>query len=150
MKPIRNLRPVAVTVISYLLLACAPLEILMMIDTLREGADGWKDPVFMTYSIASPIAHATSGLFMLRGANWARVLYFTACVPLIGLWLFQIGIAPALGMMPRVLVALLVSTRLLSQEANRFFTDRDTVFVRQRIQRGAKSEPISRDGKYDY
>ena len=150
MKPIRNFRPVAVTVISYLMLACAPLEILMLIDTLRDGADGWNDPVFMTYGIASPVVHATCGLFMLRGANWARILFFTACIPLIVLWLFQMGIAAALEMIPRVVVALLVSTRLLSQEANRFFTDRDTIFARQRIRGRKKSEPISQDVRYDY
>ena len=150
MKPIRNLRPVAVTVISYLLLACMPIEIWMLIDTIREGADGWNDPVFMTYGIASPIAHATCGIFMLRGANWARVLFFTACFPLIGLLFFQMGLATALGMIPRLVVALLLSTRLLSQEANRFFTARDTIFARQRNQGRKKSEPLSHDGRYDY
>ena len=87
---------------------------------------------------------------MLRGANWARILVFAACLPMLVYLFFTMDLATALGVMPRFVVAGLVSTRLLSRSANRFFTDRDTIFFRKAVQQPGKVEARPRDGSYDY
>src|SRR5689334_5034360 len=113
-------RPVSVTIISVLLLVMASFGIWLLIDALRGGEGSHSDPALIAYLAISPVIYAGCGIFMLRGANWARVLFFVLVIPALFV-LVLASIAGGVAMVPRLLFAVIISLSLLSRHANRFF-----------------------------
>ena len=156
----RRSRPFSVTITSSILLIYAALTLWVFIDVnFLKRTEGWDDPIMISYSLVSPFLCAASGAYMLRGANWARILFFTGCFPLFAA--FIVFMMMTSHVEPRVLLRCvavgLLSTRLLSRRANRFFTGRDTVFVRKpreqrepERQERRESQRVSRRRRYDY
>ena len=90
----------------------------------------------------------TCGIFMLRGANWARNLFYTGYVGLC-LWSYiyvavqyPLVAIPCIAFLVVVLAAFCIA--LSMERANRFFTGRSTFFKRRFGGRRFSSR------KYDY
>ena len=92
---------------------------------------------------------------MLRGANWARILFLAICLPLFS--------AVTLFTHPEKIIRLfflfLFALRLVARSSNRFFTGRDTVFRSATLQESsndsssqadAETTRPSRRGRFDY
>jgi hypothetical protein len=148
----RSLRPASVTIVCCILLIFAVLGIRMLIHLLLWEPEGRENPV-MTFAIASPVLTGTMGIFMLRGANWARVLFFAAVIPIMVLlgWAILGGGPVAWALLP-LSVAVLLSALLLSKRANQFFIGRATLLAPVgRENTREQTEPrVQRPGEYDF
>ena len=138
MKKHRFPKPISVMVISYLLLFVAAVGVVAFINVLLTDSESRKDSAFITYAIVSAVLHATCGIFMLRGANWARIAFFAVVFPIVlGLGLRARGPAD----LPWHLVFILLCLRLLSKPANRFFLGRSTLLERKRVPERPELKP---------
>jgi hypothetical protein len=92
------------------------------------------------------------GIFMLMGANWARLLFFTGYAG-VCLWSYFYWAAQQPVTIPAIIfhgIILVVFCIALSAEgANRFFTRRDTFFKNKKVRGGFEPRSSSR-GKFDY
>jgi len=148
----RPLRPTSIKAIGCILQAYAAFGVWILTGILIGKAPGRDEPWVLICASALPVIAASCGWFMLRGANWARILFFTAFIPI------HLSLLAALGgpcRMLQIFALLVAGLFLMARSANRFFTGRDTLFkTRQpdlyQIQRDQKSRIDQRVGRYDY
>jgi hypothetical protein len=145
MQPNRYPQPVTVLVIGCILLVYALVAVWTPVALLIANAASWPDPVFLTCAMVLPPLLAICGSFILRGAAWARALFFAACIPLylvLVAWKGEhfgiVGILPPFSL----------SLFLISAPANRYFTGRETFFKAQ--QHDALAGQRERGGRYEY
>ena len=137
-------RPDSVAFVSYILLTYA---VWIPVDCFLRKVVGVDDPLFKDYSVACPILYAICGCFMLRGSNWARILFFGACIPIL-LALLASEERPMVIL--RSIVPLLLALILLTRGANRFFIGRTTLFKPRPVEERPKDYVKPRGGRYDY
>ena len=98
----------------------------------------------------------TCGIFILRGANWARLLFFATGLPMVCL---STTVLSSSGIVFRVIIVLTGALSLITQSSNRFFTGRDTLFRRTKHQQpddesfsdlDSDARQPKRRGRYDY
>src|SRR5689334_5762161 len=109
-------RPTSVTVISVLLLLAAAGGAFLLAATFLKPGAVKQDPVLLGCLIGSLVVTGSSGLFMLRGANWARILYFAVCFPAKIISCFFVP--PGLVLL-NLVITVLFSLCLVSENANR-------------------------------
>jgi len=148
----RSQQPTSVKAIGCILLIYALFGVWILAGILMGTAEGRDDPWVLICASALPVIAASCGWFLPKGANWARVLFFTAFIP-IHLSLLASHGGPA--KMLQIGALLVASLLLVARSANRFFAGRDTLFkTRQpipcQIQREQKSRIDQRFGRYDY
>ena len=125
-----NKRPLSVSIIAWLLIIFAALSAVTIPFTLgnpraQELMAKSMVPVPVQYFMmfAGVLISIVSGIFMLKGANWARMLYI--------IWgalgfLFSLITSPAkLVLIPGFLVYAIVVFFLLRPKATAFFTGTD-------------------------
>lgn len=145
MQPNRYPQPVAVLVIGCILLVYAVAAVWTPVALLVGNAAGWPDPVFLSFAMVFPPLLAICGSFILRGAAWARNLFFAACIPLhLFLVAWQGEHFGVVGILPPFLLSLF----LISGPANRYFTGKETFFKPQ--QHDALTGQRERSGRYEY
>jgi len=101
--------------------AALPYGFILLNDPERRGT--LNAPALVLIGFVFPLLMAALGHFMLKGRNWARLLFCTMIIPYSALLLgYQMG---ALSLL-RV-ITLIAFTLLLSQfAAQRFFAGRDS------------------------
>jgi hypothetical protein len=122
-----NERPLSVTIIAWLLIVFAALSAVTIPFSLgnpmaRELMAKSMVPIPAQYFMifAGLLVSILSGIFMLKGANWARMLYIIWSA--LG-FLFSLITSPAkLVIIPGFLVYLIVVFFLLRPKATAFFT----------------------------
>jgi NAD/NADP transhydrogenase beta subunit len=120
-------RPVSITVIAWILLVINALSLLGSLLTFnnpvtREQMAQSSVPVPLQYAVSFLMLAVSilCAIFMLRGANWARVLYLVAGA--IGL-LFGFLTAPSIvWVIPGVVIYALIVFFLLRPKATAYFT----------------------------
>lgn len=127
-----NKRPTSITVIAWIMLVSAAFSLLASIFTfhnpvVQEIMTKNQIPVPVQYLIllAGLTISILSAIFMLRGANWARLLYiyWTAVSSVIGFFT-----SPAKPMLiPGLLLYLIVVFFLLRPKASAYFTQNNRV-----------------------
>ena len=121
-------RPTSITVIGWLLIVLGALGALGMIMALGISTPEMQElmaknpipiPIQYAMSFAGLAISIVSGYFMLKGQNWARLLYviWSAVGFLIGLATSPMKIA----MIPGIVVFLLIVFFLFRPKANAFF-----------------------------
>ena len=150
----RYSRPTSVTVICSLFLFFSVVGLAASYGIIADAenkSDHWAGACLLLLSILS----IASGVFMLRGANWARILFLTVCLPLF----CALTLVTAPERIIRLFFLVLLALRLIARPSNRFFTGRDTVFRRatpQESSNASSSQPdaettrSSRRGRFDY
>ena len=174
MKKRRYERPGYVMVIGVLLLVSAGTELLQLVADARIGRDviadflaaGDEMNAFATsleggnYMLRSPDAGAwiafglmvVCGAFIIRGANWARLLFYSGFTGLC-IWSYIQWMMDYPTMIPYVVVRLVIlgvfCIALSMERANRFFTGRDALFKRRKDDdEGNLREPVN--NRFDY
>lgn len=158
MKPYSQQRPTSVTFVSTMLLIHAGFDFLSLLTLLfPRDLPARNLPVNINevWLVVVPIIlYGICGSFMLRGANWARLLFFIA-VPLLnivtGIIIYsnvstfsRIKMASLpLYVLIILVVFVIAAAMLLSREANRFFIGKDRMFKKQQQPR----QSDSRQGK---
>ena len=121
------MRPLSVTIISWLLIATATLQWLALLlyfndPEVREIMASAKIPLFVqfTLQVANVLVYYASGIGMLNGMNWARFLYvgwFGICI-LLGL---AIG-SSILLLLPSIIIFAIVTYFLFHPDSSDYFT----------------------------
>jgi hypothetical protein len=119
-------RPTSVTVIAWIILVCSVFALFGSIFTInnpmaRELMAKSPVPLSAQYVItfAGLLISIVSGIFMLKGANWARMLYIIWGA--IG-FVFALGTSPAkLMLIPGFLVYAIFVFFLLRPKASAYF-----------------------------
>jgi hypothetical protein len=122
-----NKRPVSVTVIAWIILVTSAFSLAAAAFTInnpmtQELMAKTPVPVPVQYSILffGLLISVVSAIFMLRGANWARMLYIVWGA--IGL-LFGLFTSPAkLMLIPGILIYAIFVFFLLRPKASEYFT----------------------------
>jgi hypothetical protein len=140
------LRPPSVSLVCYLLIIGAAFGLFIALNVLREpGAE--NNRVVEGIALAVPLASGICGSLMLRGLNWARIVFFCVDVPLAITWLVLQMDGFAIFRLTLLAVYCIV---LLRPRANRYFTGRDNRPARERSDDGNDPLPIARKRNYDY
>jgi hypothetical protein len=123
-------RPTSITVISWILIVMGAISLIsttVMLNnpTVRElmGKNPIPIPLQFAISYAGLIIMIVSGSAMLKGFNWARLLYVIWSV--VG---FLVGIATSpvkLAMIPGLVIFLIIVFFLFRPAANAFFSPGD-------------------------
>ena len=149
MPPRRRPRPTVVSFIGYCLIAqvivALPQGFILLNDPERRG--NITPSALVLVGFVCPLLMAVLGHFMLKGQNWARLLFFTTVIPYSVLMLAsQMGAISLLRVM-----ALVIFTFCLCQyAAQRFFAGRE--LGRRRVPAKPprqQSAPI-RSARYQY
>jgi hypothetical protein len=143
----RHPLPKPVKFAGFALLAYAAVAVWAMQGSLLKDAPGGDDSMVRDYLKIAPPLYAVCGIFILRGANWARILFFGACAPAILAALIAQGKLPAVVYM---LLPLVLALFLISKNANRFFAGRDTLFNPKTREQQRREHNEHRRGRYDY
>ena len=167
-------RPGYVTLIGVLILAGALAELLLLVVETRAGKDFIPDLLMtgdnlaaVVWSLAggnfmfrSPDAMSWAyfvvslicGVFMLRGANWSRILFYTGYLGLC-VWSYVSWMTGYPLTIPYVVVRAVIlgvfCVALSMEGANRFFTGRDALFKGKR-RRGDVEPSKTEAGWFDY
>jgi hypothetical protein len=125
-----NTRPLSVTIIAWLLIVFAVISAATIPFTLGNPAaqelmakSMISIPVQYFMMFAGLLISIVSGIFMLRGANWARMLYIIWGA--VGFIVSFITSPAKLVVIPGFLVYLIVVFFLLRPKATAFFTGSD-------------------------
>jgi hypothetical protein len=145
----RRPRPTVVSFIGYCLIAqiivALPHGFILLNDPERRGE--MNAPTLVLLGFVCPLLMAALGHFMLKGQNWARLLFFTMVIPYSVLMLgSQMGAISVLRVM-----ALVIFTFCLCQyTAQRFFTRHGA--SRNRVPaKPPRQEPAAiRSARYQY
>jgi hypothetical protein len=124
----------------------------VMLWQAKTAPDRWTAACALAaFSLSGVIA-----VFMLRGANWARVLFFTVYLPAVCVLTVFVALDRIFGLP----FYLLLNLFLLNGSANRFFLGRSTLFRKShsraadevpRVEPETSSRRRSRHrGGYDY
>jgi hypothetical protein len=140
-------RPDTVKMISYALLAEAVLGIFYLVYLLAMRPALAANVTILACTAVGSVLTAICGWYLLRGANWARILFFAGHIPIVMVLLCAMyGVLALVGL----IIPLLVSLYLIGLPANRFFTHRDTLSRNPKVQRAHKGGNREREGRYDY
>lgn len=165
MKSYSHQRPTSVTFVSTMILICAGFDFLSLLTLLfPRDLPARNLPVNINevWLVVVPIIlYGICGSFMLRGANWARLLFFVA-VPLLhivtGILIYSnVSTFSSVKMasLPLYVLILLVtfviaSAMLLSRDANRFFIGKDRIFKKQQPRQSGSRHGRSGRNSFDY
>jgi len=149
MPPRRRPRPTVVSFIGYCLIAqiivALPHGFILLNDPERRG--NLNPPTLVLLGFVCPLLVAVLGHFILKGQNWARLLFFTMVIPYSVLMLSsQMGAISLL----RVMALMIFSFCLCQFAAHRYFTGRES--SRRRVPAKPPGEvpaPI-RNARYQY
>ena len=161
MSPTRYARPQYVTWLCVWILILSALGLALSVVVVAfnalhvqpEDEPGQQAKAFV---LGVPFLTALCAIYMLRGANWARILFFVSCVPVVAALRIFIEMCVAYNEVAAVpawigcILCVLVYCIALSMEgANRYFTRRDTFFKAEKKSRkgGGRSEHA---GRFDY
>jgi hypothetical protein len=145
----RRPRPTVVSFIGYCLIAqvivALPQGFILLNDPERRGDMG--PPALVLLGFVCPLLMAALGHFMLKGQNWARLLFFTMVVPYSVLML---GSQMSAISVLRVMALVIFTFCLCQYAAQRFFTGREP--SRRRVPaKPPRQEPAPlRSARYQY
>jgi hypothetical protein len=167
-------RPGYVTFLSVLLLVGAAAELLVLYMFQRGGREQMTFLLMNTYfpftivlslvggdfllhsadwvSGAQFVISLACGVFMLKGANWGRMLFYTAYLGLC-LWSYICWMVDNPLVIPfitcRMVILVAFCIALSMERANRYFLGRGTFFKSNRGEGGLEPRKSS-PGRYDY
>jgi hypothetical protein len=124
MPPRRRPRPAIVSFIGYCLIgnviAALPYGFILLNDPERRG--DMNPATLLLIGFVGPLLMAALGHFILKGKNWARLLFFSMSIPYSILLLdYQMGAVSLL----RVMLLMAFAFFLAHAASQRFFTGRE-------------------------
>ena len=112
-----HLRPIGVAFVGRLSVVLSAMWVVPMV-LIAFASERQQSIVYFASLLLSAVLSAFFGCFLLKGANWARILYWTASLPLA---VITTLVAYGAWAIPPVLFVVLASLSLFSRRANRFF-----------------------------
>jgi hypothetical protein len=149
----RHSQPTSPRVIGCALLAYAAYGVWILYKTVTTNPAWRDDQLAAICAVGLPLLSAISGSFILRGANWARILFLAAFIPIYLIFTLSQG---GHYFLLYAVIPLILGPSLLSRDANRFFAGRDSFFKPPpgpgplQLQRQRKEWEDKRSGRYDY
>jgi hypothetical protein len=129
------------------MLIYAVMEIAAYFTGYWKRAPGGDDIIVKSYAMASPVLYAFCSVFLLRGANWARIPFFATCLASVLVVMIAQGSMSTVG---SILFPILPALFLLSRDANRYFIGRDAIFQPRPEEEQRRQQDARRGGRYDY
>lgn len=160
MSSLRKRRPTSVSVVCYLLLIIGGLGIIRATLTfLRPAvvpAEPPVPPILIAGDVLDSLLIISCALFMLRGANWARIAFYVGSALLaVGLLATQ----PSGDAFLKILKLIVLGAFLATSRANRFFSGGEPIFGGARVDGPVTARPPAdaprpgprlRRRRYDY
>jgi len=155
MKHNRFPRPAPVTFTGNLLWIWGVISFLLVDPKVRAEIP------YYACIVASALLYAVCGIFVLRGADWARILVFVALLPAyvvdaaIGFYIHgpiteDDGMSVAALVLVNFIIFFVIGALLLSVDANYFFVGRSTFFRKRKGGGTRHSYRNARPGSFDY
>ena len=120
-------RPGYVAVIGWALVAIGALSIVsvaagLAVPSVRAGLAAGPMPLALAafLNLASSLLELVCGLYILKGANWARMVYLLLCIAS-GVYLFLSGTVDTTLVVIWLVVVVLTLAGLFTPAASRFF-----------------------------
>jgi len=156
-RPTRFDAPVRVTVICYLLLSLVGVEVVQLILVMFYPKPDLGAPPLPGYLVAigwtQTILLAVSAWFMLKGHNWARIMFFVLCA----IRLTVLFVAPAqpdftVELQIAVVMTLVLGGFLVTRPSNSYFRGMNPLRGKPPPNSKVPDEANSRrnEGKYNY
>jgi hypothetical protein len=148
--------PTRVSIVCYLLFSIAGVEairVVLLAFFPRPAFEALHMPYLLAgFDLAYAVALSVSAWFMLKGANWARIMFYVLCaVRITELFVSNIAAGFAIRLGVAIFKTVVFGGVLMTRRANEFFAGRDPLRGKPPpTSKRPTGIPRGQEGKYDY